>query len=187
MICLSIHQPQAQFLACARSRWHERTWTTGYRGPVVIHASEMVNEWDHIRFSHPKVRLAFRKLCGTRELADAPRGCFVGLAWLISCHKVRKAFPETGGAGEITGPAEIALAPLDAILNHLAEGNVLLGFGRARAFGCEVYGKASPGLWEPDPETQGRILAQARQCCSSTELSMVVNSALSTTQTALEN
>lgn len=74
MICLSIHQPQAALLACGRAKWHERSWTTGYRGPVVIHASDQVGAQDFKKFENPRARAAFRQRCAAWELADAPRG-----------------------------------------------------------------------------------------------------------------
>lgn len=105
------------------------------------------------------------------------------MAWLRSCRGVREAFPTPGPCGGFVGPAAPALGPIDALLCRMGDSNTLLGFGRARAFETPVYGKAKPGLWEPDAETRGRVLEQVGRRCTPDELGEIARSTLGPAKT----
>lgn len=49
MRCLSIHQPWASLIALGPKRIENRTWATSYRGPLLIHASQMRGRLDAAR------------------------------------------------------------------------------------------------------------------------------------------
>jgi hypothetical protein len=78
MKALTIKQPWAHLIITGQKDIENRTWTTSYRGPVLIHAGKALDEiaYDVMR---------------SEEDVDLPhdryldRGGFVGVAWLADC------------------------------------------------------------------------------------------------------
>lgn len=75
MLCLSVQQPWAWAIISGIKQIENRTWTTSYRGPLLIHAGKsrlrlwpgMENEFE----GFPGVdRLAFGAIIGRVELID---------------------------------------------------------------------------------------------------------------------
>ena len=81
MKALSIWQPWAHFILHDAKRVENRTWYTGYRGPLLLHASKRIDEdeMEWLLYEHP-------------ELADMPRGAIVGRCTLYGCVR-RDAVP----------------------------------------------------------------------------------------------
>lgn len=53
---LSIHQPEATLLTSGFHHLHVRTWTTGYRGPVWIHAASQLTAGDNKKLNTAIIR-----------------------------------------------------------------------------------------------------------------------------------
>lgn len=91
MLAISIHQPQASLLAWGFNHTHLRTWATGHRGPLALHASRRMDDWDVEVFHRPGVR-AFLKLKGITGPLQLPRGCIIATATLLNCVPTRALF-----------------------------------------------------------------------------------------------
>ena len=148
---LSVHQPACLLLATGWCRCHERSWSTGYRGIVALHASEALDAADAAIWSAVAVRNGFRSRTGIRHLEDAPRGCVVGVALLTD------AVPVTGTH------RKPVLHPNDALAGPLAAGNTLLVLSSPRVLPSPVYCDAGPGLFRLPGHAEGRVLDQVRE------------------------
>jgi activating signal cointegrator 1 len=84
MKTLSIRQPWATLLCLGVKRYETRSWKTGYRGPLAIHAGKELD-----RLERPaRVKRFLRELlakAGYPEPHLLPRGCVIGVADLVDC------------------------------------------------------------------------------------------------------
>jgi hypothetical protein len=70
MKALTICQPYAQLIISGEKRVENRTWPTGYRGPLYIHAGKSRDWLDDIDL---------------RRFPNMPFGAVVGIAELVNC------------------------------------------------------------------------------------------------------
>ncbi len=91
MKCISLWQPWASLLVLGSKQVETRSWSTGYRGPLLIHASKRKNigelvqllcDWEFIHFQE-----ALRPL-GNGPVAiqtSLPFGAIIGQVELVDC------------------------------------------------------------------------------------------------------
>lgn len=97
MRALSLWQPWASLVACGAKRWETRSWGTGYRGPLLIHAAQKKPPRTSYSANpaHPvelpsDVVLTMVEALGIAEFETLPRGGIVAVAELVACeHLVR--------------------------------------------------------------------------------------------------
>lgn len=85
MKCISIRQPWAWAIIHAGKDIENRTWETGYRGPVLIHAAKGMTQQEYADFCE-----FFSKKVGRRGITPPSferltRGGIVGRADIIAC------------------------------------------------------------------------------------------------------
>lgn len=88
MKCISIRQPWASLIVSGMKTVENRSWTTNYRGPILIHASsykptagDIVNlplEWTNLI-------LNAQQMGQLPRLDDMPRSAIIGYANLVDC------------------------------------------------------------------------------------------------------
>lgn len=100
---LSIRQPHAALIAAGRKRIETRSWSTNYRGPILIHAA-----------AGPVPREA-RQQPGLMEMAAGlpdVRGAFVAVAFLTDCRPITPeliaALPEAERTAGYYSPSRFA-------------------------------------------------------------------------------
>lgn len=81
MMGLSLWQPFASLVAFGAKGIETRSWATGYRGPIAIHATKAFPP-DAIAECHREPFTAVLKAAGIRVPADLPRGAVVAVARL---------------------------------------------------------------------------------------------------------
>jgi len=66
MRAISINQPWAWAIAAGVKRVENRTWTTSYRGPLLIHASLTYHEenWERVELAAPEIVVPDELDCG---------------------------------------------------------------------------------------------------------------------------
>lgn len=92
MKCLSIRQPWAWAIVESLKPIENRSWSTSYRGPVLIHAGVKndLREWDDCMDLLDEVQPLHRILALSRRARalhqpSAQRGGIVGIADLVAC------------------------------------------------------------------------------------------------------
>jgi hypothetical protein len=76
MKIISIRQPWASLIVCGIKDVENRTWSTRYRGPVLVHASlraDDISSVDLVRYY------------GAFPPSDQPRGGIVGVVEIVDC------------------------------------------------------------------------------------------------------
>ena len=123
--CLSIRQPWAEMILHHNKSAENRTWNTGYRGPLVIHAGKARASRDDVQtirdmfdIEVDRDKLTYGAFVGVVELYDvAEPGAYAGLWHDTDCYgfKLRHAFPFTHG---IAGQGRLGLfTPPDNVLD----------------------------------------------------------------------
>lgn len=84
---LTVRQPWAWAIAAGGKDVENRTWTTRWRGRLLIHAGTALDEWGH---HEQRVLAAWQALHGRpldyRTLAQLPRAAVVATADLVDVH-----------------------------------------------------------------------------------------------------
>lgn len=99
MKCITVKQPWAELIVCGIKDVENRTWSTNYHGPLLIHASKQYDvageHW--LRENASRLRDA-RHPSMVGGLApnilgkvSAPRGCIVGVVDLVICTRDRNS------------------------------------------------------------------------------------------------
>lgn len=128
MKALTISQPFATLIAQGEKWVENRSWPTGYRGPLAIHAGEGTQYLDR------------------EQLADYPTGQVIAVAQLVACvhlHAVQKRDPLPCD--------QLLMANIDptALLAHEhAEGPWCWVFKEVRQLLRGVLCRGSQGLWD---------------------------------------
>lgn len=78
---LSIRQPWAALIVLGIKQFEFRTWSTEYRGPLLIHASQKFDQEGLIHLIRHCVSMERKP-----ELYD--RGCIIGICELIACRRL---------------------------------------------------------------------------------------------------
>jgi hypothetical protein len=140
--CLSIRQPWAWLIANGFKNIENRDWTTGYRGPLLIHAGKAV---DNDCFTGKEINFDFFEQFGDEVVDALPRykkdydlGCIVGQANLVDvvtdsdsqwvCGKYGFILENALSINPIPYPGKLKLfdVPKDMISNQSAEQETVL-------------------------------------------------------------
>lgn len=87
MKALTLKQPWASLVACGAKRVETRSWSTGYRGPIAIHASKAFAGEDAVLVERPPFVSALK--CSWREL---PTGAIVATGLLVDVVPTQQVF-----------------------------------------------------------------------------------------------
>lgn len=99
MMALSIRQPWCFAILHLGKRLENRTWSTRYRGPILIHASKAMtrDEYDEVSFfvqyHYPELAPAGAPDLMLPPFDDLDRGGIVGRANLVDCVRSKQALP----------------------------------------------------------------------------------------------
>jgi len=91
MKALTIHQPYAHLIVHGIKKVENRSWVTGYRGPLVIHAGRSKERLSAV--DDPVVRELTPDIPAAGELV---LGAIVGVARLTGCYELTPAAPVWG-------------------------------------------------------------------------------------------
>lgn len=85
MKCISLWQPWASLIVIGAKRFETRSWSTEYRGPILIHAAKRwTRESDQLVVREP-FRSALER-GGCRPTWSLPLGSILGVADLVECY-----------------------------------------------------------------------------------------------------
>lgn len=81
---ISLWQPWAQLMALGLKQFETRSWATGHRGQLAIHAAKRKINWREV---HPFIQDVLAEHGFTKD-SDFPYGAIVGLGNLTGCYRV---------------------------------------------------------------------------------------------------
>ena len=70
MKCISIKQPWADLIVRGIKDIENRSWSTSYRGRILIHASLKPDYWAMEHISHPPILINYGCIVGEVEIVD---------------------------------------------------------------------------------------------------------------------
>ena len=74
--------------------YETRSWSTSYRGPLLIHAALRFTRGEICFCKHVATINESLKRAGYKTLDDIPRGAIIGQVELIGCHPAMAVYPE---------------------------------------------------------------------------------------------
>lgn len=134
MKALTLWQPWASAVAAGLKQAETRSWSTRYRGPLLIHASKLlppvgVQVWESLRADFARVGLL-----DLRSPGSFPRGAILGIVDLVS----------------VVGVDEVDVPDLERALGDYSPGRYAWLLERARALPEPLYVRGAQALWTPD-------------------------------------
>jgi hypothetical protein len=162
MKALSLWQPWAQLLVSGQKAIETRSWATGYRGLVLIHAAKMWGHDEQVEaLRNPFINRAIE------QESEMPLGAFVGVVTLVGCARIAEQ-PSFGTihlmnqrmSDEIRHRYERRLLETEEEhFGNYADGRYAWLFDEPRRLPAAVPAKGAQGLWTPTPE-QIRLVSE---------------------------
>lgn len=141
---LTLLQPWATLVAIRAKKIETRSWSTPYRGPLLIHASKKLPQDAYWAFVKSPFSEALTR-AGIRQAEQYHPGCIIALVELDWCRVI------TGD----NAPPEPEFS-----FGNYEPGRYAWHLANVRAFPEPIPARGSQRLWTPDPETMERIRGQ---------------------------
>ena len=155
MKALSLTQPWASLVAVGAKRIETRSWGTGYRGLLAIHASKaMPRECRDLCLTEPFAStLRSHDLWGAAD-GELPRGSLVAIAWLFTVKEIDPVsfaawFRDPGNARELA-------------FGNYETGRFAWALTDVRALPEPIPCRGALGLWEVPAEIATRLAGKVR-------------------------
>ncbi|MAS33574.1 MAG: 2-oxoglutarate dehydrogenase E1 [Anaerolineaceae bacterium] len=130
MKTLSIRQPYASLIMAQVKRFETRSWNTGYRGKITIHAAKGYDAADR------DMAAQLRRFPEARAIIDAdlPLGCVLGIVELRKVYRTHELLPR--------------LSPMEHALGNYEPGRYAWLVKVVDIFPQPVPAVGKLGLWE---------------------------------------
>ena len=135
---LSLTQPWASAIPLGLKTWETRSWWTGYRGPVGIHAAKGFPKWAK-EFAETERALG-------RGLPRIPLGAVVAVAYIADCIPTEDAL--------------LVTSAIERLYGDYSEGRWAWKLTAVQPLATPIPAKGALGLWTPGPELERAILEQ---------------------------
>lgn len=159
MKAISLWQPWASLIAFQEKTIETRSWATGYRGLLVIHAAKIRTDREQVAsLLNPAIRRALAAGQGTEvaDFAALPFGRYVAVARLVSCARIVEDGSEIRLRNTQTDPGLLAryearLRETDEeAFGHYADGRYAWLLDDVRPLPRPVVAAGQRQLWTPD-------------------------------------
>lgn len=144
MRALSLQQPWATLVAIGAKGYETRSWRSGYRGELAIHASKAYPYW-----CRELELLEYFAEALVREPRPLPTGAIVALAELADCRKI------------VRDPDSFLDDPAEAAFGDHTPGRFAWRLINVRKLRTPIPIKGSLSLWTVPPATADRVRLQA--------------------------
>jgi len=144
MKAITIQQPWATLVALGEKRFETRSWKTGHRGPLAIHAGQTV---DKAACRQEPIATVLAKIGHTAE--TLPRGAIIATCELHDCLRV------AGNEGDhaLLGPAAVTVSGSEYHFGDYAAGRYAWELRDVQPIQpIAVKGRLSLWDWEPPSE-----------------------------------
>jgi activating signal cointegrator 1 len=158
MKIITLYQPWASLIALGLKRYETRSWATGYRGPIAIHAGKRSMKYREESVWRRAIDLAIadeRLLLpqGVPFADDLPYGAIVAVAELTAAPKMRLKSSLLGGETIVTA----AQSKLERAVGDWQSGRVGWRFEQVIALPQPIPYRGAQGLRDLDPEVEQQI------------------------------
>lgn len=141
MKALTLHQPWAWFAVRGFKPWETRSWRSDHFGPLLIHASQKVDEKGRDLYYRVRAEFGDRAFLphDTLPFDIMPRGCIVGRVNFWACTN----FPRK----------TLALTKLHEMLGDFTEGRWFWGLKEPVVFDKPIVARGYQCMWNFKPRT----------------------------------
>lgn len=138
MRALTLWQPWASLMAVGAKRWETRSWSTSYRGPVLIHAGHAkAPRIDDPRFTEEAIQAL-----GVADWDTLPKGAVLAVADLVDVRQVSRLDPF---------PAEHTVGSLyrETLFGDWSVGRYAWRFDNVSRLDAPIEARGRQRLWVP--------------------------------------
>lgn len=164
--CLSIQQPYAEWVVAGLKRIENRSWSSEYRGPLLIHASARKPSLD--KWARADAEAIDQKI---DELNNLPTGCIIGCVEFADVISRVREDGRVRGPGEFLKEIQKRLKPFgeqleQTLLDQQRDVHYDYGieywwlFTKCRKFEHPIPCKGALRLWKPPTEILEKIASQ---------------------------
>lgn len=147
---ISLRQPWASLVVHGRKTIETRSWSTPYRGPLLIHASKRWTRADRGLCYTVAFWAQLRHIGMTDATRDLPRGCVIGRVELVNVREIV--------ADDFTGrPPTTMLQPpgIELLLGDYTPGRFGWTLANPVVFARPMYCAGALGLFDLGPQELG--------------------------------
>lgn len=162
MKALTLTQPWATLIAIGAKRIETRSWWTGYRGPLAIHAAKGPSTIGWMQLQHmcrnvePFASTLAHLIEGEHVAERLPLGCVVAIADLVDCVRIATSWthrtetlPHTIGRHLDDGtPVLWELTDQEIAFGDYTPGRFAWLLDNVRALPVPVPARGAQGLWD---------------------------------------
>lgn len=144
MKAITLWQPWATLMSLGAKRFETRSWSTAYRGPLIIHAARRKLGAEEIALCQqwPVNRI----LQGGRlQIQDLPFGCCVAVGQLVRVYR--------------TETIRMELSEQELALGDYGDGRFAWQIENLTPLSRPIPARGKQGLWTPDPGLVAQVLA----------------------------
>lgn len=100
---ISLHQPWASLIAMGLKKYETRSWSTNYRGTLLICAAKKTSIYQQLTHYYflTKYQQILTQTDNYLDWVDLPRGCAIALVNLTDCIRMTQAFIKEQSEAEI--------------------------------------------------------------------------------------
>lgn len=148
---LTLWQPWASFVAAGVKKYETRTWTTKYRGTILIHAARRP-----VDYLGKELWIEVDPGLQNQLSSDIPLGCVVAIAELTDCLEMVACSKQSSlSSSEILIPEKSQ----EKRLGLWKPGRIAWKLENVQKL-RPVFAKGSQGLWKPSEELVEKCLSQ---------------------------
>ena len=168
MKALTLHQPWATLIAIGAKQYETRSWATGYRGPIAIHAAKaMPPQARRLVFEEPfysalhKAGLADIPVPGLLGVERLPQSAIVAVTNLVDVLPIcgTQGVPVAEGRFSVT---PLAISAQERALGDWTPGRYAWQLANVRRLPDPIPCKGAQGLWTLPAEIAEQIARVAQ-------------------------
>ena len=149
MKALSLTQPWATAIALGIKRYETRSWSTGLRGDICIHAAKGFPAYAQQFFEDQQQEGLLL------PDSDLPRGAIIAVCSLTACLHTEDVWP--------------TIEPIERMYGNYEPGRYAFRLANVRVLPTPVFCKGALSFWPVPPEIEAQILGQLEAARSASQ------------------
>jgi activating signal cointegrator 1 len=156
MKALTLTQPWATLVAIGEKTWETRSWSTSYRGPLLIHAAKSFPKDCRDLCAEEPFRTALGDIGHLDSWRELPRGAVVAVAELVACARIDATFIR---AMQVLID-DVLVPTWEDEFGNYTPGRFAWRLENVRPATEPISCRGALGLWEPPTDVMEQVRAQ---------------------------
>lgn len=167
MKTLSLTQPWATLVAIGAKKWETRSWSTKYRGPLLIHAAKghtkmdlrLAGQWPFRKYLADRTEWTFGAIIAQVELVD----CITVAHWIKANTRSHGSVSELIEEGIGEGSRYLCQGVREEyVFGNYGPGRYAWKLENVKELETPIIARGSLGIWEFDESALGHLAERSR-------------------------